>query len=187
MSSTAAPAAGWADVNPSQALQVVVMGVSGCGKSTLARALAGALAVDFIEGDDLHPPANVQRMSAGIPLTDDDRQDWLDAIGARLGAAHARDRGLVVACSALKRRYRDQLRRQAPALRLVHLHGDAALLAERLKRRSGHYMPPSLLPSQLEALEQPAPEEDAVLLDILMPPGRQVELALNALKALPHD
>ncbi len=184
MSSTAPAAAAWteAPVANSHALQVVVMGVSGCGKSTLARALAGALAVDFIEGDDLHPPANVQRMRAGIPLTDADREDWLATIGERLGAAHAQGRGLVVACSALKRRYRDQLRRHAPGLRLVHLHGDASLLAERLNLRSGHYMPPSLLPSQLEALELPAPDEDAVVLDILTPPARQIEQALNALK-----
>lgn len=157
------------------------MGVSGCGKSTLARALAGALAVDFVEGDDLHPPANVQRMRAGIPLTDADREDWLAAIGRRLGEAHAQGRGIVVACSALKRRYRDQLRRHAPGLRLVHLHGDASLLAERLTLRSGHYMPPSLLPSQLEALELPAADEDVVTLDILTPPARQVEQALSAL------
>ncbi len=159
------------------------MGVSGCGKSTLAQALANALAVDFIEGDDLHPAANVQRMRAGIALTDADREHWLATIGARLGAAHAQGRGVVVACSALKRRYRDQLRRHAPALRLVHLHGDASLLAERMNLRSGHYMPPSLLPSQLETLELPTPDEDAVALDIRMPPARQIEQALNALGA----
>lgn len=180
--STERPAAAWADVDKPRALQVVVMGVSGSGKSTLARALADALAVDFVEGDDLHPPANVQRMRAGIPLTDRDREGWLAVIGARLGEARAQGRGLVVACSALKRRYRDQLRSHAPRLRLVHLHGDPALLAERLTRRSGHYMPPSLLPSQLETLEPPAPDEDAVALDIRTPPARQIEQALAALE-----
>jgi gluconokinase len=183
MSSTEPAAAAWADVSKPQALQVIVMGVSGCGKSTLARALADALEVTFVEGDELHPPANVQRMSAGIPLTDRDREDWLASIGAHLGLAHAQRRGMVVACSALKRRYRDQLRRHAPDLRLLHLHGDAALLAERLNLRSGHYMPPSLLPSQLDALELPEPDEDAVVLDILMPPARQIEHALAALGA----
>ena len=181
MSSTGQAAAAWADVTKPPALQVIVMGVSGCGKSTLARALADAMAVAFVEGDELHPPANVQRMSAGIPLSDHDREDWLASIGAHLGLAHAQRRGMVVACSALKRRYRDQLRGHAPDLRLVHLHGDTSLLAERLSRRSGHYMPPSLLPSQLEALELPAPDEDAVVLDILMPPARQIEQALAAL------
>lgn len=158
------------------------MGVSGSGKSTVARALAAALQVTFVEGDDLHPPANVQRMAAGIPLTDHDRQDWLAAIGDRLAAAHAAGRGTVVACSALKRRYRDQLRERAPGLKLVHLHGDAPLLEERLRHRAGHYMPPSLLPSQLEALELPQPDEDALVLDIRTPPARIVEAALAGLQ-----
>jgi gluconokinase len=164
-------------------LQVVVMGVSGCGKSTIARALAQTLGVEFVEGDELHPPVNVQRMAAGIPLTDHDRRDWLAAIGERLGTAHDAGRGMVVACSALKRRYRDELRRRAPGLRLIHLHGDAPLLAERLARRSGHYMPPSLLPSQLQALELPDLEEDALVLDIRMPPTRIVQQALVGLAA----
>jgi carbohydrate kinase (thermoresistant glucokinase family) len=120
-------------------------------------------------------------MRSGIALTDADREDWLARIGARLGDAHAQGRGLVVACSALKRRYRDQLRQHAPRLRLVHLHGDASLLADRLSRRSGHYMPPSLLPSQLDILEVPADDEDAVSLDIRMLPARQIERALAAL------
>jgi gluconokinase len=167
------------------AAQVVVMGVSGCGKSTIARALAAAMAIEFVEGDDLHPPANVQRMRAGFPLTDHDREEWLIAIGQRLGAAHAAGQGLVVACSALKRRYRDRLRAQAPGLRLLHLHGDESLLAERLSARSGHYMPPSLLPSQLDALEAPAADEDALVLDIRMPPARILEMALAGLSDPP--
>lgn len=182
MSSTARAGSACRDTPPAvDTLQVVVMGVSGCGKSTIARELATTLGVEFVEGDELHPPANVQRMAAGIPLTDHDRRDWLAAIGQRLGAAHEAGRGVIVACSALKRRYRDELRHRAPGLKLIHLHGDAPLLAERLESRSGHYMPPSLLPSQLQALELPGPDEDALVLDIRMPPARLVQQALVGL------
>ncbi len=147
---------------------IVVMGVSGCGKSTLGRALAAALGLPFIEGDELHPPRNVALMAAGTPLTDDDRLDWLQAVAAALAAAA--DTGAVAACSALKRRYRDLLRSGAPALRLVHLTGDPALLAERLRRRSGHYMPASLLQSQLDILEPPQADEAAITLDVTAAP-----------------
>ena len=147
---------------------IVVMGVSGCGKSTLGRALAAALGLPFIEGDELHPPRNVALMAAGTPLTDDDRLDWLQAVAAALAAAA--DTGAVAACSALKRRYRALLRSGAPALRLVHLTGDPALLAERLRRRSGHYMPASLLQSQLDILEPPQADEAAITLDVTAAP-----------------
>lgn len=159
---------------------VVVMGVSGCGKSTLGQALAEALGVPYIEGDDLHPPHNVALMAAGTPLTDADRAGWLDRIGERLAQAH--DTGAVVTCSALRRLYRDRLRSASPGLRLVHLHGDPALLAERIGQRTGHYMPPTLLPSQLRTLEPPDPDEGATTLDIALPPERLVRLALQALR-----
>lgn len=146
---------------------VVVMGACGCGKSTVGRALADALGLPFIEGDDLHPPRNVALMAAGTPLTDDDRRDWLQAVAAAL--ATAAPTGAVAACSALKRGYRDILRRGAPGLRLVHLRGAPALLESRLRRRSGHYMPASLLQSQLDILEPPGADEGAITLDVATP------------------
>lgn len=160
-------------------VRAVVMGVSGCGKSTVGQALAARLGVPFIEGDALHPGANVAKMAAGVPLTDDDRRDWLAAIAAQLAAAQVT--GAVVACSALKRRYREQLRAAAPGLRLVHLTGPEPLLARRLAARSGHYMPPSLLPSQLATLEPPALDEHALILDITEPPE---QLAAHAARQL---
>ncbi|HEY2925255.1 gluconokinase [Piscinibacter sp.] len=154
---------------------IVMMGVSGCGKSTVGHALADALGVDFVEGDALHPPRNVQLMAAGTPLTDNDRLSWLQALAARLAEAHAARRGLVVSCSALKRAYRDALRSGAPDLRFVYLRGDAALLEERLRTRVGHYMPASLLCSQLDTLEPPGPDEDAITMDITEPSERIVD------------
>ena len=155
-------------------MRVVVMGVSGCGKSTVGRLLAARLGLPYIEGDVLHPPENVARMAAGTPLTDADRAPWLQRVGERLAASPP---GAVVACSALRRRYRDQLRAHAPDLRLVHLHGSPRLLAERLATRQGHYMPASLLPSQLQALEPPQRDEAALALDIGMPPEQLAEQA----------
>ncbi|MBL8288592.1 MAG: gluconokinase [Rubrivivax sp.] len=155
---------------PLPAARVVVMGVAGCGKSSVGRVLAARLGWRYIEGDELHPRENVQRMAAGTPLTDADRQGWLGKIAAELAAAAAAGRGLVVTCSALKRRYRDVLRGGAPDVRFVFLHGPAELLASRLAARRGHYMPASLLPSQLAALEPPAADEDALALSIEPPP-----------------
>ena len=142
------------------------MGVSGCGKSTVSRALASALPATFLDADDFHPPANVERMRAGIALTDAERAPWLDALAARLASAATADETVVLACSALKRSYRDALRRGAPALTLVHLTGNPALLAERIAARPGHYMPPTLLPSQLATLEPPGADEHAITLDV---------------------
>lgn len=163
--------------------RVVVMGVAGSGKSTVGRALAQRLGVGYVEGDDWHPPRNVALMRAGTPLTDADRADWLARLASRLGAAHAAGQGLVLACSALKRSYRDTLRAGAPGLRFVWLHGPEGLLAERLATRQGHYMPASLLPSQLEALEPPAADEQAVALDMARPVPELVEAAARALEA----
>lgn len=148
----------------------VIMGVSGSGKSLIGSALARALGVEFVEGDVYHPASNVERMSRGIPLTDEDRQGWLHALAVRLGDAKDAGTGLVVACSALKQSYRDILRTRARDVRFVYLMGSRALLAERLAERRGHFMPPSLLTSQLDTLEEPSPDEDAWVCDILEAP-----------------
>ena len=152
--------------NGAGALAIVVMGVSGCGKSTVGTRLAQQIGATFLDADDFHPPANVERMRAGIALTDAERGPWLDALAARLAAAGAAGEAVVLACSALKRSYRDALRRGSPALTLVHLTGSPALLAERITARPGHYMPPTLLPSQLATLETPQADERAITLDV---------------------
>lgn len=149
----------------------VIMGVCGAGKSLIGAKLARALDVEFVEGDALHPPENVRRMAAGIPLTDDDRHGWLLAIAARLRDAKRAGAGLVVSCSALKRRYRDLLRSAGdPDVRFVYLAGSRALLAERMENRRGHFMPPALLDSQLAILEEPSPDEQAWACDIAETP-----------------
>ena len=163
-------------------LRVVVMGVSGCGKTTVGRALAARLGLPYIEGDDLHPPHNVARMAAGVPLTDTDREGWLQAVARQLADAPG---GVVVSCSALKRRYRDLLRRAAPDLRLVHLHGTPELLAGRLATRQGHYMPASLLPSQFADLEPPGPEERAMAFDVAASPEQILAGILHRLETTP--
>jgi len=149
----------------------VIMGVSGSGKSLIGAMFARALAVEFVEGDDLHPPDNVRRMAAGIPLTDDNRRGWLTKIAERLRDAKRAGLGLVVSCSALKRIYRDLLRSVAAAdVRFVYLAGSRELLAERLANRRGHFMPASLLESQLAILEEPSPDEHAWVCDIRKAP-----------------
>lgn len=156
------------------ATHVVLMGVCGCGKSTVGRALAARLGLPFIEGDELHPAENVARMAAGVALTDGDRVGWLQAVGAALAAA---PQGAVASCSALRRRYRDQLRALVPGLRFVHLHGEPALLQARMDARQGHYMPPTLLPSQLQTLEPPAADEAALTLSITVPAAQLADQA----------
>ena len=145
----------------------VIMGVAGSGKSTIGAQLARVLGIEFVEGDDLHPPDNVKRMAAGIPLTDTDRHGWLLAIAARLRSAKRAGIGLVISCSALKRSYRDLVRSEGDTdVRFVYLAGSRTLLAARMTNRRGHFMPPSLLESQLAILEEPAPDEQAWVCDI---------------------
>ena len=168
---------------PTTAPQVVVMGVSGCGKSTVGAQIAQALGLDFVEGDTLHPPQNVALMAAGTALTDADRAGWLAAIADQLSQAHAAGRGLVLSCSALKRSYRDLLRSACPGLRWVHLHGQPGLLRERLQARKGHYMPSSLLDSQLATLEPPSADEAALCFDISRPAASISVDALSQLRS----
>lgn len=158
---------------PSAAPLVVIMGVSGCGKSTVGSALAERLGVHFIDGDDLHPAANVAKMAGGIPLEDADRWPWLADIGRTLGDHSGR--GLVVACSALKRIYRDVIRWEAPRTVFVHAQGDRDLIHERMAARADHYMPATLLDSQLRILEPLADDERGIVLDIERPVDELVE------------
>lgn len=130
---------------------IVVMGVSGAGKTEVGAALAARLRATFKDADDLHPLPNVEKMTAGVPLTDEDRWPWLRLVGSELAAEHPH--GIVVACSALKRAYRDAIRAAAPSTRFILLKVDPSVLMERLVQRPGHFMPPSLLTSQLETLE----------------------------------
>lgn len=144
-------------------LTLVVMGVSGTGKSTVATAIASALNLPCLDGDDLHAPASVQKMKSGQALDDDDRWPWLDRVGSLLADGHAAPAGLVVSCSALKRSYRDRIRQAAPSLRFVFLDGSSDLIQSRLQQRQGHYMPATLLASQLLTLQRPGLDEPDVL------------------------
>ncbi|GLK78750.1 gluconokinase [Methylopila turkensis] len=161
---------------------VVVMGPSGVGKTTVAKALAGRLGWLFAEADEFHPPANIEQMSAGIPLDDDDRAPWLASIRDWISDHGAAGSSSVVTCSALKRRYREVLRGATVELSFVELVGELALVKERMAKRTGHYMPVSLLDSQFEALEKLAPDEtDGVLVDVNADPDTVVARALAAL------
>jgi len=149
---------------------IVVMGVAGSGKTTIASGLAERLRVPFVEGDSLHPAANVKKMAAGIPLTDEDRWPWLEAIGARMEVERATGHGVVVSCSALRHVYRDCLRKKVNGkVHFILLDGSRELITDRMKQRKGHFMPPALLDSQFATLEKPTPDEHAVILDISHP------------------
>ncbi|GHC75607.1 gluconokinase [Limoniibacter endophyticus] len=146
-------------------LRVVVMGVSGCGKSSVGAALADALGLSYLEGDSLHPDENIEKMMQGVPLTDDDRWPWLDEIGEKL--RNAPPPGLIASCSALKKSYRTRLRASAgDPLYFVYLHARRETLIERMQMRTGHFMPVSMLDSQLAALEPPLGEQDVVAVNV---------------------
>ncbi|WP_229256431.1 gluconokinase [Duganella lactea] len=157
----------------------VIMGVSGCGKSSVGLQLASALDIPFLEGDTYHPYANVAKMTAGVPLTDADRADWLTALHKEIRDARLKQSGLVLSCSSLKRRYRDLLRSADPELRFVHLAGPREVIAERMAARQDHYMPPALLDSQLATLEPLQEDEAGMVLDIAHPPAQLVQQILR--------
>ena len=160
----------------------VLMGVSGSGKTTIARGVAEREGWLLVEGDAFHPPANVAKMHAGTPLTDEDRWPWLQAIAREIDAMQAQGQSAVVACSALKRAYRDILIGNRPHVVLVYLHGTKALIAERLAARKGHFMPPELLDSQFATLEEPGEDEHAVVVSIAEPADAIVDEVVRKLK-----
>ncbi len=164
-------------------IRVVVMGVSGSGKTSVGAALADRLQLPFVEGDSLHPQSNVARMSAGIPLTDADRWPWLDRIGERLAQAPG---GVVISCSALKKAYRVRLRAAAAPLYFIFLDGAFDVLSTRMASRKGHFMPASLLESQLTTLEMPVGEPLVHRIDAALPVERIVAESADWLVAQPE-
>jgi gluconokinase len=163
---------------------IVVMGVSSSGKTTVGALLAGRLHWEFEDADWFHPAANIDKMHAGIPLTDDDRAPWLRDIAAWIDRTREQDAHAVLACSALKRRYRDVLLKGRPYVRLVYLKGSEALIARRMAARHGHFMPRELLHSQFEALEEPGADENPVTISVELRP-REVVAKILAELALP--
>jgi gluconokinase len=157
------------------------MGVSGAGKSTVAAELVRRLGWDFAEGDEFHPPENVEKMRAGIPLTDDDRWPWLRRLADWIGEHEAAGRNAIVTCSALKRSYRDLLRNGHPSVWFAHVRAAPELIRERVEQRTGHYMPASLLDSQLETLEPLQPDEPGVMVSGVAPPAEVAEQIIAAL------
>ena len=160
---------------------VVVMGVSGSGKTTVARDLAAALHCSFLEGDELHPPANVAKMRGGTPLTDADRRPWLEAIAARIDQWRSRGESGVVTCSALKRAYRDILIGDRKDVTLAYLRGSRSLIESRMNARHGHFMPVTLLDSQFATLEEPGPDERPVIAAI---DGTPADIVADLLRQL---
>jgi len=162
---------------------LIVMGVAGAGKTTLARALAARLGWTFLDADDLHPAANVEKMRAGAPLDNADREPWLAAVARWIDARLAASEAAVVACSALKRRYRQVLTEGRPSARIVYLEGSPDLVARRMAERTDHYFPSKLIASQFEALEPPTPEERAIVVDMAPAVDAQVDRVLAAIAA----
>ncbi len=163
---------------------LAVMGVSGSGKTTIARALAGRLGWPFQEGDDLHPPANVAKMHAGIPLDDSDRMPWLQAVAAWVDARLAAGENGIITCSLLKRAYRDIVVGDRSRVRLLFLRGDEALIGDHVAHRQHHFMPASLLHSQFETLEEPGPDEHPIVVQIGKTVADTVQAAMEAVGAV---
>ena len=158
---------------------IVIMGVSGSGKTTVGRQLAAALHWEFSDADEFHSPANVEKMKSGVPLTDKDREPWLRSIRDAIERWKRDEPGHVLACSALKKRYREALGRNDPDVRFIYLHGGFELISERLKSRKGHFFNPALLRSQFEALEDP---EDALVVDVSKESQEIVSQILTAVR-----
>jgi gluconokinase len=161
------------------ALHTVVMGVAGCGKSAVGERIARELGLPLIEGDEFHPAANIEKMRQGVALDDSDRAGWLERLGRELARYPG---GAVLACSALKRTYRDTLRRAVPALRFVHLALSQQQAQERVAQRGGHFYPPSLVASQFAALEDPAAEIGVLVLDACLPLEQVTQQAASWLR-----
>jgi gluconokinase len=179
------------DASPPAAAVIIVMGVSGCGKSTIGALLASRLRWEFEDADWFHPASNVDKMHSGVPLTDEDRWPWLDAVADWIDKTRRSGGHGVVACSALKRSYRNVLIGHRADVRLVYLKGDETLIARRIATRHEHFMPRSLLHSQFEALEEPGPDEDPIIVSIEPQPREIVTRILSALStakdALPEQ
>jgi gluconokinase len=161
---------------------LVVMGVSGAGKTTTGQRLAKRLGWTFRDADEFHPPENIAKMSAGVALCDEDRLPWLDAIGHWIDQQRLHGTKVIVSCSALRKIYRDRLRTGRPDIKFVFLKASKALIADRISRRSGHFMPPALLDSQFAALEEPRREEHALVVDVALSPNRVVASILRYLE-----
>jgi gluconokinase/6-phosphogluconolactonase len=158
---------------------ILIMGVAGSGKSTIGALLAERLGASFSDGDSFHPPANIAKMSAGTPLTDEDRRPWLEAIAAHIDSLRAKGERAVVACSALKRAYRRILIGERRDVRLVYLDADRAAIVSRFGERTGHFMPVSLVESQFAALEPPSADENPVVVSIARSPAEIVDAILK--------
>jgi gluconokinase len=165
---------------------ILIMGVSGCGKTTVGERLAVTLGLPFQEGDALHPPANIAKMAGGTALTDADRWPWLEAVAAWMDERRAIGSGGIISCSALKRAYRERLRSGRPDVELVFLRGSRAAIANRLAARAGHFMPPRLLDSQLDALEEPEARERPIVVGIEQTVPQIVEEILAGLSTRPR-
>lgn len=162
---------------------IVVMGVSGCGKSTVAEGIAEEMGLPLAEADRFHPPENIAKMRAGIPLTDADRWPWLSALAAWMRAQARQGRSTVMACSALRRSYRDVLRTGPPSLDIIHLDGPPEIIRERMSHREGHFMPATLLDSQVATLEPLEADESGIVLDLSKPPDDLVAEAVAWLRS----